>query len=187
MHVSKLLPAAVMTLALSVMTGCAVDVTTPAEGASSSLQTTGAPSTGAAADSSAGGASGSPPSSTAKPLQLTGTNNVQSADCRGRDTTIEADSSSFFIEGDCGTVTVSGSNNSIYVESADILTVRGDVNGVAVKTVSTLRVEGLNNGVVWVRASNGDHPEVTAGGATNRVARVSEQQYNDALKEDQEL
>ncbi|MFF8262997.1 DUF3060 domain-containing protein [Streptomyces virginiae] len=186
MHVSKLLPTAVMTLALSLVTGCAVDVTTPAEEASSSLQTTGAPSTGAAADSSAGGASGSPPSSTAKPLQLTGTNNVQSADCRGRDTTIDADSSSFFIEGDCGTVTVSGSNNSIYVESADILTVRGDVNGVAVKTVSTLRVEGLHNGVVWVRASNGDHPEVTAGGATNRVARVSEQQYNDALKEDQE-
>ncbi|MFD6912158.1 DUF3060 domain-containing protein [Streptomyces virginiae] len=185
MHVSKLLPTAVMTLALSLVTGCAADVTTPAKEASSSLQTTGAPSTGAA-DSSAGGASGSPPSSTAKPLQLTGTNNVQSADCRGRDTTIDAESSSFFIEGDCGTVTVSGSHNSIYVESADILTVRGNVNGVAVKIVSTLRVEGLNNTAAWVRASNGDHPEVTAGGATNRVVRVSEQQYNDALTEDQE-
>ncbi|WP_369780181.1 DUF3060 domain-containing protein [Streptomyces sp. R33] len=50
----------------------------------------------------------------------------------------------------CGTVTVSGSHNSIYVESADILTVRGDVNGVAVKTVSTLRVEGLINTAITV-------------------------------------
>ncbi|MEU9305548.1 DUF3060 domain-containing protein [Streptomyces sp. NPDC048269] len=193
MHVSKLLPTAVMTLALAVTTGCAVDVTTPAEEASSSSQTNGTahaddadnPSTGAAPNSSADAASSSPPSSTDKPLQLTGTHNVQSADCMGRDANIYADSSSFFIEGDCGTVTVSGSNNTIYVESADILTVSGAAHGAAVKTVGTIRVEGRNNGLVWVRASKGDHPEVMAAGASNEVARVSEQQYNDALKEDQ--
>ncbi|MBA4867139.1 DUF3060 domain-containing protein [Streptomyces sp. PSKA54] len=178
MRISKLLPTTVIALALATTVGCSAEVAAPTtETTPPPAQTTEAADTGADAPSSS-----APAPSDAKPLRFTDNAASHSADCTGRDVSIEANTGDMVLKGDCGTITVEGKTNSIVVESAESINIKGDTNEVAVRIVGAISVEGLTNSVYWVKAASGDQPEVNDAGDVNEVTQVKPAQYEELLE-----
>ncbi|GAA3803495.1 DUF3060 domain-containing protein [Streptomyces phyllanthi] len=179
MRLSTLLPAATVTLALTALTGCSVDVNTPATGtATSQSPTAGVKDADTDTDSPTPSSPATP--SDTKQLRFSGTNVKESADCTGRDVTADIDAGALILEGQCGTITIIGASSAVVVEFAEAIKIDGDANEVTVRTAGSITVKGMTNFVSWVRAADGDQPEVVGEGDYNQVAQVGEAQYEKA-------
>lgn len=67
-------------------------------------------------------------------------------------------------------VTVNGSNNKITITgTCHALTISGNANAVTLENVSSISITGANNDIRWSKASNGERPQITDLGQTNRI------------------
>ena len=67
-------------------------------------------------------------------------------------------------------VTVQGSHNKITVTgTCHALTITGDANAVTLETVSSISITGEGNEVHWSKAMDGERPQVTDQGKSNRI------------------
>lgn len=67
---------------------------------------------------------------------------------------------SYTFKGACKTISVGGGENSITIESVDVLDVGGAENTIVVGTVGTIDVGGADNKIVWKKAKTGDKPTI---------------------------
>ncbi|MGW2524209.1 DUF3060 domain-containing protein [Streptomyces sp. NPDC001617] len=181
MRIQTLLPAALITLTLSATVGCSVNLSQPAKNeptrtktptAAAGTSTSRSPS----ADSSDSNGSSSPSTDTA--LKVSGTGVTQTIDCAGRDVVIDGGTNTLVFKGDCGTVTLNGSGNTVGVESVDTMKVKGQANTVYLKTVGTIDTAQTTGSTVgWVAGADGGSPKMSGGGNLNTVEQISEQEY----------
>ena len=67
-------------------------------------------------------------------------------------------------------VTVNGSHNKVTITgTCHALTISGDANAVTVESVSSISITGAGNEVSWSKAVDGERPQVTDQGKTNRI------------------
>ena len=67
-------------------------------------------------------------------------------------------------------VTVNGSHNHVTIKgSCHALTVSGDANAVSLEGVSSISVTGEGNEISWSKAVDGERPQITDLGKSNRV------------------
>ena len=72
-------------------------------------------------------------------------------------------------------VTVNGSHNKVTVSgTCHALTVSGDANAVTLEKVSSISITGEGNEVRWAKASDGERPQITDQGKSNRVTHAGE-------------
>ncbi len=78
------------------------------------------------------------------------------------------DSQTFNAEGQ--DVTVNGSHNKVTITGeCHALTISGDANAVTVEKVSSISITGAGNEIQWSKALDGERPQVTDQGKTNRI------------------
>lgn len=71
-------------------------------------------------------------------------------------------------------VTVNGSHNKVTIKgTCHALTISGNANAVALESVSSISVTGEGNEIVWSKASDGEKPQVTDLGKSNKVSHAS--------------
>ena len=67
-------------------------------------------------------------------------------------------------------VTVNGSHNKITITgTCHALTISGDANAVTVDSASSISITGEDNEIRWSKASDGERPQLTDLGKTNRI------------------
>ena len=67
-------------------------------------------------------------------------------------------------------VTVQGSHNKVTITgTCHALTISGDANAVTVEKVSSISITGAGNEIQWSKALDGERPQVTDQGKTNRI------------------
>ena len=71
-------------------------------------------------------------------------------------------------------VTVNGSHNNVTITgTCHALTISGDANAVSLESVSSISITGEGNEVKWAKASDGERPQVTDLGKSNKVTHPS--------------
>ena len=67
-------------------------------------------------------------------------------------------------------VTVNGSHNKITITgTCHALTISGDANAVTLESVSSISITGEGNEIRWSKASDGERPQITDQGKSNRI------------------
>src|SRR5215475_1259221 len=64
----------------------------------------------------------------------------------------------YTFKGPCTKISVGGGENTLTIESVDVLDVGGGENRITVGTVGTIDVGGADNTIVWKKAKTGDKP-----------------------------
>lgn len=151
MRINKLLPAALIPLALSATVACGVETSTPPADKPAGQTQSAKP---ADAGGSAAPASSSAPAAGA-PLKIDGTGVATgSTDCAGRDVLVDGQAVVADLTGTCGKLTVKGTGNVVNVEK-----------------VAAITVGGTANVVTWGSAPDGGEPKVSNSGTGNTVIR----------------
>lgn len=131
----------------------------------------------------AGGApgSGEPSSDQAAPTSEPGGNQPPGGDltvstggahdCGGRNVMIGSVASPVQLTGNCATVTVTGSANSLRIAQADTVTVSGSGNSIRAAKVGAINVTGTGNSIRWSAALSGSEPAISSSGIGNVVSK----------------
>ena len=83
-----------------------------------------------------------------------GTDQNVTHDCEGRDVMVSGISHLIRLVGDCPNVTVSGTDNRVYIEMATVI-----------------RVSGVDNVITYRRSANGKRPKISNSGVNNSVRK----------------
>ena len=71
---------------------------------------------------------------------------------------------------DAQDVTVNGSHNHVTIKgTCHALTISGDANAVSLESVSSISLTGEGNEVTWAKALDGERPQVTDLGKSNKI------------------
>jgi len=74
--------------------------------------------------------------------------------------------------GDCKKISVGGGENTLVIESVDVLDVGGAENKITVGTVGTIDVGGSDNTITWKKAKSGDKPKLKGQPDMNKVSQA---------------
>ncbi len=75
----------------------------------------------------------------------------------------------YTFKGDCKSITLTGGENTLTIESSDAVSIQGGHNTIAIGTADTITILGADNTVTYKKAKSGDKPTVSSTGANNKV------------------
>ena len=74
--------------------------------------------------------------------------------------------------GECKSISVGGGQNTLAIESVDVLDVGGAMNTITVGTVDTIDVGGAANQITWKKAKAGDKPTLKGQPDKNTISQA---------------
>lgn len=152
MRVTKLLPVALIALALSATVACQIEASSPDKDRPARTQAGEPAGTG----TGAGGSSDSAPAPADETLSIDGsTGTTQPSDCAGRDVVVDGQGLVAELTGTCGRLTVKGTGNQVTAEK-----------------VAAIVLDGTGHIVKWGSAADSGEPAVTDSGTGNIVTRT---------------
>lgn len=76
----------------------------------------------------------------------------------------------YTLRGSCTSVTLTGGNNTLTIDSVGAISITGAHNNVAIDTVDSIAIVGSDNTVSYKGAAHGDAPSVSKVGSNNNVS-----------------
>jgi hypothetical protein len=78
----------------------------------------------------------------------------------------------YTIKGACKKISIGGGENTVTIESVDVLDVGGAENKITVDTVGTINVGGADNTITWKKAKTGAKPALKGQPDKNKISQA---------------